>query len=484
MMRAVRTSLVWRLALVTALLIVAIVGGTVWLWATSEARTVREQKLAEAHTLATGISNVLLNELDDENWAQARVIAELLIGEDRDLLYFALHDRRRENRIVTGVPRDIDAQFIPDLVELDVTRAALAATKPLSQETWLLRPIAIGTEQTRAFAGEPIIEVAAPTRRASGEIIGTLRLGLSLVAIDRAVADVIKTTLTLGAIALIVGLAGAVLLAQRMARPIRRLASDARHIASGDLTHRTQVDRSDEIGQLGHAFNGMTENLERSFNQLKRTLTTFERFVPRKFLTVVAPDGIENIKVGTSARRDIAVLFSDLRGYTKLSSGLSADEVFAMLNAYLERMGRAIDGAGGFVDKYIGDAIMALFDDPHTDAVLDAVLAMRRELAALNAERERLNLPRIENGIGVHVGEVVMGTIGFASKIESTVIGDAVNVASRVEGLTKEQGLDVLVTEAVVARLKDPDRFALKLVAPGVTLRGRSTPIDLYTLEG
>ncbi len=484
MIKALRKSLVVRLALLTALLIVAIVGGTVWLWATTEAKTVREQKLVEAHTLATAISNVLLNELDDENWAQARVVAELLLSENKDLLYFVLHDKRRANRIVTGLPRDLDAQFIPDVVALDVTRAALASTAPVSQETWLLRPIAIGTETMRAPAGDPIIEVASPMRRASGEVIGTLRLGISLVAIDRAVAEVIRTTFALGAIALFFGLAGAVLLAQRMARPIRRLAADARHIASGDLSHRAQVERSDEIGQLGHAFNGMTENLEQSFNRLKRTLTTFERFVPRKFLTVVAPDGIENIKVGTSARRDIAVLFSDLRGYTKLSSGLSADEVFALLNDYLERMGRAIDGAGGFVDKYIGDAIMALFDDPHTDAVLDAVLAMRRELAALNTEREKLGLPRIENGIGVHVGEVVMGTIGFASKIESTVIGDAVNVASRVEGLTKEQGLDVLITDAIVARLRDRGRFALKLVATQVTLRGRSIPIDLYTLEG
>ena len=205
--------------------------------------------------------------------------------------------------------------------------------------------------------------------------------------------------------------------------------------------------------------------------------------MPRKFLAVVAPEGIENIQVGTSATRTVAVLFSDIRGYTRMSEGMAPLEVFAMLNAYLERMGRAVDGAGGFVDKYIGDAIMALFDDDETDRLLDAIVAMRLELRALNHERVAAGLPAIEHGIGAHGGEVVMGTIGFTSKIESTVIGDAVNVASRVEGLTKERGLAVLVTGAIVAKLREPARFRLRKLDEPVRLRGRGDLVELYTLD-
>ncbi len=476
------SSISTRLAGATALLIVGIVGVMVWQWTDTERQIVREQKRGEARAFAAAMADVLMNELDDENWAQIRVSTEVLLVNNKDIVYVAMHDHRRDDRIVAGVPSELADQFIPDLVPLAVTRAALAADAPLTQETYVLRPVLIGPE-ARAPRGQRIVEVVAPVRTASGKAIGSLRVAVSLAAVDRAVAAAVKKALFIGALALVAGLLGAILLARRLTRPVTRLAADAAKIAAGDLTHRARVDRADEIGQLADAFNDMTIALEGSFGRLRKTLTSFERFVPRKFLAVVAPEGIENIQVGTSATRTVAVLFSDIRGYTNLSEGMTAIKVYAMLNDYLERMGGAIDRAGGFVDKYIGDAIMALFDDEHTDKLLDAIVGMRAELRALNVARAAEGLPPIHNGIGAHGGEVVMGTIGFASKIESTVIGDAVNVASRVEGLTKERGVGVLVTDAVVARLRDPSRVPLRKVAEGVLLRGRVDPVDLYTLD-
>jgi class 3 adenylate cyclase len=227
----------------------------------------------------------------------------------------------------------------------------------------------------------------------------------------------------------------------------------------------------------------MSRDLAKSFGKLRDTAASFQRFVPQKFLAVVAPEGLENIKIGTAAPRRIAVLFSDIRGFTKMSEQMTPAEVFELLNVYLARMGAAIDEAGGFVDKYIGDAIMALFDDEHTDSLLRAVVGMRTALAALNVERVAAGKPPIESGIGAHGGDVVMGTIGFASKIESTVIGDPVNVASRVEGMTKDYKVSVLITGEVVARLADPKAFPLRLLAGKVSVRGRVDPIDLYTLD-
>ncbi|HUQ00963.1 MAG TPA: adenylate/guanylate cyclase domain-containing protein [Kofleriaceae bacterium] len=476
------SSISTRLAGATALLIVGIVGVMVWQWATTERRIVSQQKRDEARAFAVAMADVLMNELDDENWAQIRVSTEVLLVNNQDIVYVLVHDHRKDNRITGAVPSELNEQYVPDVVPLAVTRGGLAATEALTQESFLLRPIAIG-KQARAPRGQRIVEVAAPVRTASGKTIGTLRVAVSLAAVDRAVAAAVRKALFIGALALVAGLLGAFLLARRLTRPVTRLAADAAKIASGDLAHRARVDRADEIGQLAEAFNDMTVALEGSFGRLQKTLTSFERFVPRKFLAVIAPEGIENIQVGTSATRTVAVLFSDIRGYTRLSEGMTALKVYAMLNDYLERMGGAIDKAGGFVDKYIGDAIMALFDDEHTDRLLDAIVGMRAELRALNAARVAAGLAPIENGIGAHGGEVVMGTIGFASKIESTVIGDAVNVASRVEGLTKERGVSVLFTDAVVARLRDPSRFALRKVAEGVVLRGRVDPIALYTLD-
>ncbi len=475
-------SIATRLTAATAVLVIALVGVMVWQWAATERALVRAQKQSEARSFAVAMASAFMNELDDENWSQVRVNAELLLATNPDFVYVLLHAHRHGDRIVAGAPTEQNEQYVPDLVPVEVTRGALAATTPITVESYLLAPVTVGG-QRRADRGERIVEVATPIRMASGGSIGVLRVGVSLAAVERAASAAIRKALAIGALALVLGLLGAAWAARRLTRPVRYLAADAAKIAAGDLGHRARIDRKDEIGDLAEAFNDMTGALEGSFGRLRKTLASFERFVPRKFLAVVAPEGIENIQVGTSATRTVAVLFSDIRGYTQMSEGMAPLKVFALLNDYLERMGRAVDGAGGFVDKYIGDAIMALFDDDETDRLLDAILAMRAELRALNAERVAAGLPEIHHGIGAHGGEVVMGTIGFTSKIESTVIGDAVNVASRVEGLTKERGLPVLITGAIIAKLREPERFRLRKLDEPVVLRGRADPVELYTLD-
>ncbi len=478
-----RMNLAARLALATALLVLSIVGVLVERWAHDQRVAVRYGKLEVARTLSTAAAHAAQNELNDENWSQLRVFCEFIARDRDDVVYLLIHDARRANRVIAAVPGESADQFIPDLVPAPVTEAALTAEGTLTQESFLLRDARDPSGHAAWLRGEPLIEVSTPIRRIAGERLGVIRVGVSLAGVDAAVAEAVEVPVAIGAVALLAGLGGALLLARRLARPVVELQRDAARIAAGDLAHRARIDRADEIGALGAAFNDMGRALEASFGRLQRTATSFERFVPRKFLTVVAPEGIENIQVGTSARRSVAVLFSDIRGYTKAATGMSPEDVFTMLNSYLARMGRAIDASGGFVDKYIGDAIMALFDDPHTDGLVEAMVRMRSELRALNAERAEAGLPPIDNGIGAHCGEVVMGTIGFASKIESTVIGDAVNVASRVEGLTKELGLGLLVTRAVVDRLANPARFRLRLVREGVLLRGRAAPVDLYTVD-
>jgi class 3 adenylate cyclase len=155
-------------------------------------------------------------------------------------------------------------------------------------------------------------------------------------------------------------------------------------------------------------------------------------------------------------------------------------ETFSFLNDYLEIVGQEIARHGGFIDKYIGDAIMALFDDRATDGAVQAAIAMRRRLISFNQARLERQLPPIEIGIGIHRGEVVMGTVGFVSRIESTAIGDAVNVAARVEGLTKEYGCNVLVTDAVVDSLGDREAVQLNLIDEAVKVKGKDEAIAVY----
>ena len=280
------------------------------------------------------------------------------------------------------------------------------------------------------------------------------------------------------------GIVGGVLVARRISTPVRSLERSASRMAGGDLTHRADVQRTDEIGALAGTFNHMAGTLEESFGKLEATLVSFERFVPRKFLSVVAPEGIEHIRVGERATRTITILFSDIRGYTSLSEQTTAEEMFELLNDYHARMGAEIDARGGFIDKYIGDAIMALFDDEHPDDALLAALAMRESLAAWNVERVARGQPRVDTGIGLHRGEVIMGTVGYKSRIDSTVIGDAVNLASRVEGLTKNYDCAVLVTEDIVSALRDRSRFALRVVDEAAKVKGKDLAVRLYAVDG
>ncbi len=476
--RSIRT----RLMLATTVLIVSIVGSVMVQWARVQRDSIRTHKRQEARALAVALSRSWYGQLYDENWSQLAISEGLLLEDDPSLTYAIVHDRRHDNVIPVAAPRTHDQQYIPDVVPAWITTHALQVGAPREAETWLLTDIAFPPGRLRAHRGERVVEVSADIRDSGGTPIGVLRIGISLRDVDRAVAAAVRQVLVIGSIGLLFGLLGAFLLARWLSNPLRKLQSSASQIAEGDLDHRAEIARGDEIGALAVSFNEMTSALQKSFWRIRRTLASFERFVPGKFLSVIAPDGIENIHVGTAVTRPMTILFSDIRGYTTLSENSTPEDMFRFLNEYLPRMGEAIWNHGGFIDKYIGDAVMALFDDEHTDGALRAALAMRKALHEFNAARHEKGLPTIDTGIGIHRGTVMMGTIGFSSKIESTVIGDAVNLASRVEGLTKTYRAAVLVTGSVVDALKMRTEFTLRVADEAVKVKGKGEAIAVYEL--
>jgi two-component system sensor histidine kinase ChiS len=152
----------------------------------------------------------------------------------------------------------------------------------------------------------------------------------------------------------------------------------------------------------------------------------------------------------------MAVMFTDIRAYTSLSEAMSPEENFAFVNVYMSRMGPAVRQHGGFIDKYIGDAIMALFPRSADDA-LAAAVEMQRRLVLLNSEREALGEEPVYAGIGLHFGSVMLGIVGEEERLDGTVISDVVNTASRIEGLCKYLGAPLLVSEAILATCNEPD---------------------------
>ena len=211
----------------------------------------------------------------------------------------------------------------------------------------------------------------------------------------------------------------------------------------------------------------------------------FEKFVPREFLDRIAKTGIENITVGHAESDIITILFSDIRSFTDISESMEPTELMEFLNTFLQFMSEPIHMNHGFVDKFIGDAIMALFDQPgKPDAIeaRDAVrsgLEMQSSLVRFNNLRAKQNYPPTNIGIGVHSGPVVIGTLGSESRMDSTVLGDAVNLASRLEGLTKNYRLPMLVSEDSKNLIIHLEEFNWRLL-DRITVKGKSEPVRIY----
>jgi two-component system sensor histidine kinase ChiS len=204
----------------------------------------------------------------------------------------------------------------------------------------------------------------------------------------------------------------------------------------------------------------------------------YGRFVPHDFINLLERPSIIEVKLGDNQEKDMTVLFADIRDFTALSEQMTPAENFAFLNSYLGRISPAIRENNGFIDKYIGDAVMALFPRSPSDGVR-AAIDMQKELNIYNEEREKNGLFRIAIGIGLHAGTLMLGTIGERERMESTVIADAVNLASRLEGLTKVYGAGILVSGAIIDRLDDPETYNYRFV-DRVTAKGKTTAVSVF----
>jgi class 3 adenylate cyclase len=218
---------------------------------------------------------------------------------------------------------------------------------------------------------------------------------------------------------------------------------------------------------------------EQALNQeLQKINTAFGRFVPHAFLESLGHKSVLDVKLGDQVEKDVTVLFSDIRGYTTLAEGMTPQENFNFLNAYLGRMGPIIQANHGFVNQYYGDGIMALFMGEPADA-LRASIEMQQALAQYNALREQKGRLPIQIGIGLHTGPLMMGIIGDTLRLEAGVVSDTVNTAARMEGLTKHFGVRLLLSETTESRLGDTQTFGLRLLGK-VQVKGRQQPLRVY----
>ncbi len=261
--------------------------------------------------------------------------------------------------------------------------------------------------------------------------------------------------------------------------PLSRLESAMETLEKHDLTVRVPVSSNDEIGYVSEQFNQMVTGLQRG--ELLRNL--LNQYVSPE----VARQALEHGTALGGQVIECTVLFSDIRGFTSLSEKMPADDLIDLLNRYMSRMVDAIVASGGMVNKFGGDSLLAVFGTPlnpaadHAARAVRAAEAMCDALERFNIQQRAASSAELRFGIGIATGKAVAGNIGGAERIEYTVIGDTVNLASRLQDLTKELGHEVLIHEATYALAAQTHKFNASQLAP-VAVRGKSELVGVYGL--
>ena len=262
--------------------------------------------------------------------------------------------------------------------------------------------------------------------------------------------------------------------------PVKELLYNMKRIGEGHLDAQAIVRTNDEIGELTAGYNQMSSELNNYISRISRMNEAYYRFVPREFLEELGKKDISQVELGDQVQREMTILFTDIRGFTELSEDLSPKDTFDFINQYLGIMEPIITNNNGFIDKYIGDSIMALFSKDADDALI-ATLEMRRVLFDFNELRESEGKAPIEFGTGIHTGNLMLGIVGGYGRMDGTVVSDAVNLASRLEGITKHYGAAAIISEDTLIKLKNPTMFNYRLLDI-VKVKGKKKAVYVFEL--
>lgn len=266
--------------------------------------------------------------------------------------------------------------------------------------------------------------------------------------------------------------------AKKISEPILQLVLAARKIENGNYHLNLKPQTRDEIGILTNSFQSMSKGLE----EREKLKVSFGKFVNDQ-VAELSMRGL--LKVG-GEKKNCTILFSDIRDFTSISEKLKPEEVVEFLNEYMSLMVSCVKSTEGYVDKFIGDAIMATWGNlsptnKSSEMAIRSALLMRQKLKEFNANRGKARKPIIRIGVGINSGPVVSGQIGSDEKMEFTVIGDAVNVSSRLENLTKDYDCDIIVSEPVYLETKSKFKF---LSLKSIAIKGKSKAQKVYAVLG
>ncbi len=268
-------------------------------------------------------------------------------------------------------------------------------------------------------------------------------------------------------------------------KPILYLEKRLQEIGQGNYDVYVEMDRKDEFGRFAKTVNSMVADIKKSTeiqlklnDKLNQTVNSYSNFVPHKFLQFLGKEEITQISLGDQIQRVMTILFSDIRSFTSLSEKMSPSETFQFINSYLHIMEPLARKHRGFIDKYIGDGIMAIYPEHAEDALLSAI-SMQSEVFSYNAYRKNEGQVPITIGVGIHTGNLILGIIGGEKRMDGTVISDSVNTASRLEGLTKIFGAGIIISDTSISTIKNKDQYALRYLGM-IQVKGKEEYNKIY----
>src|SRR4030042_6968042 len=318
--------------------------------------------------------------------------------------------------------------------------------------------------------------VPRPILLAGQKEIGKISIGLSRYRITKTTQTMELILILIASVGLLFGIIGALALSNYLTRPIHELVDGVQAISRGEYGQVIKSRTNDELGDLTDAFNQMAESLKEK-EQIK---DAFRRYVSHQVAEEIFKDPAKYIETLKGVRRTVTIFFADIRGFTPLSERLGAEEVVSLLNEVLTNMTNFIFRYEGTIDKFLGDGLMAIFGAPiaHTDDInraINAAVDIQRSIIEMNASRKQMNKEAIQVGIGIHTGDVVVGNIGNKVRLNYTVIGHSVNLASRLQEIAS--GGEIIISDRVFTGAEIDYKFSESMM---IKVKGKEEPVKVY----
>ncbi len=298
--------------------------------------------------------------------------------------------------------------------------------------------------------------------------------------VDESLQKIASFHILLSIIAILLCIIFTFIISAWITKPIQSIVNSINIIAGGELEHQITVETNNELKLLKQSIVKMVNSIVAYTNKIKHLNISYSHFVPLEFLRLLEKESIIEVRLGDHVQKRMTILFVDIRAFTTLSETMSPHENFEFINCYLGHVSPVIRKYNGFIDKYIGDAVMALFPCSPDDAI-QAAIEIHQQLSLFNQLRQNKNLLPVKIGIGLHIGDLMLGTIGEEKRMEGTVISDAVNLASRLEGLTKMYGTSAIVSEEILNDLTEAEKYHFRFLGK-VRVKGKYSSVNIFEL--